>query len=160
MSENNVTGETKSVSLRWSSEQKPEICTAKATSEATPLRRSGREKNDLLHIVLYVILKSGRSVTVVSRISVRSLFAEEARALGLLAFVTIAERVAGEVQCIAASPRVAVCMRSGADDETCANVNLRLRSLFVEASGEFGSCVGKVLYSRIHIQLYAEHNQT
>ena len=38
MSEDNAPEETESVPLRWSNEQEPEICTAEATSEPTPLR--------------------------------------------------------------------------------------------------------------------------
>ena len=84
MSEDNATKETESVPLRQSSKQEPEICTAEATSEPTPFRWSGWKK--LLQIVLYVILRSGKSVMVVRRISVGNLFIEEARALELLAF--------------------------------------------------------------------------
>ena len=82
---------------------------------------------------------------VVSRISVRKLFIEEAIALGLLAFFTIAEWVAGEAHNMAANPRMAVHMRSRTENEACMNPNysqfkihkrtqnLRLHSLFVEA---------------------------
>ena len=80
-------------------------------------------KNDLLHIVVYVILRSGRSVMVVNRISVRNLFIEEARALGLLAFFTIAVRVAGKALNMLANLRMVMCMHSRTDNEACANAN-------------------------------------
>ena len=60
---------------------------------------------------------------VVSRISVRKFFIEEARALGLLAFFTIAEWVAGEARNMAANLRMAMRMRSRTDNEVCANAN-------------------------------------
>ena len=123
MSENNLTEETKLVPLRQSSEQEPEICTTKATRELAPLRQSGWKKTDLFHIVLYVILKSGRSVMVMSRISMRNLFIEEAKALGLLAFFTIAELVAGEAHNMVAKPRMAVRMCSRTNNKACANAN-------------------------------------
>ena len=80
-------------------------------------------KNDLLHIVLYVILRSGRSVMVVSKMNVRNLFIKDTRALGLLAFFMIAEQVAGEAHNMAVNPRIAVHMRSRTDSEACANAN-------------------------------------
>ena len=49
MSEDNTTGETESVLLRQSSQREPEICTAEATSEPTPLRWSGWKKQPAPH---------------------------------------------------------------------------------------------------------------
>ena len=60
---------------------------------------------------------------VVSRIIVRNLFIEEARAFGLLAFFTIAERVAGEAHNMVVNLRMAVHIRSRINNEACANVN-------------------------------------
>ena len=121
--EDHATEETESVLLRRSNEQEPEICTAEAISESTPLRLSDWKKNDLLHFVLYVILRSRRNVMVISRISVGNLFIEAARVLGLLAFFTITEQVAGEAHNMAANPRMTVCMCSRTDSEVCANAN-------------------------------------
>ena len=63
------------------------------------------------------------SVMVVSRISVRNLFIEEVRALGLLAFFTIAEWIAGEAYNMAANPRMAVRMCSRTNRKPCTNTN-------------------------------------
>ena len=62
-------------------------------------------------------------VMVMSRISVRTLFLEEARALGLLAFFMIAVRVAGEAHNMVTNPRMSVHMCSRTDSEACANAN-------------------------------------
>ena len=59
---------------------------------------------------------------VVSRISVRNLFIE-VRALGLLAFFTIAEQVAGEAHDIVVNLRMAVRICSRTDSKACANAN-------------------------------------
>ena len=63
------------------------------------------------------------SVMVVSRISVWNVFIEEARTLGLLAFFTIAEQVAGEAHNIPANPRIAVRMHSRTDSKARTNAN-------------------------------------
>ena len=60
---------------------------------------------------------------VMSRISVRNLLIEEARALGLLAFFTVAEWVAGEAYNIAANLRMVVRMCSRTDGVAYANAN-------------------------------------
>ena len=57
---------------------------------------------------------------VMSGISVRNLFIEEARALGLLVFFPIAEQVAGEAHSIAANSRMAVRMHCRTDSKGCA----------------------------------------
>ena len=83
---------------------------------------------------------------VVSRMVVRNLFIEEARALRLLAFFIIAERVAGNIRNMAVNPRMSVSTHSRTDSEACANANygqlkihkrsqnLSLQQLFVEES--------------------------
>ena len=58
-----------------------------------------------------------------SRISVRNLFIEEARVLGLLAFFMIAEQVASEACNMVMNLRMAVHMHSKTDCEACANEN-------------------------------------
>ena len=47
--EDHATKESESVSLRWSSEQEPEICTIEATCEPAPLRRSSWKKRPAPH---------------------------------------------------------------------------------------------------------------
>ena len=49
MSEDNATKETESVTIRWSNEQEPEICTAEATGEPTTLRWSSLKKQPAPH---------------------------------------------------------------------------------------------------------------
>ena len=85
---------------------------------------------------------------VVSRLSVRNLFIEKARAFGLLALFTIAEWVVGDTRNMAVNARMTVSMRSRTDSEACTNANygrlkmhkgsqnFSLHSLFVEETTE------------------------
>ena len=83
---------------------------------------------------------------VVTRISVRNLFKEEARALGLFAFFTITEQITGKASNMVANSRMVVHTCSRTDSGACANANygqlkihkrsqnFSLRQLFIEES--------------------------
>ena len=147
-SKDNATKDTESVPLRWSSEQEPEVCTPEATSETTQLRWSGWKKNNLLNIVLYVIPRSGRSVMIMNMISVKNLFIEEARTLGLLVFFTIAEWVTGEAHNIVVNPKwLCAC----AAELTARLVLIMVNSIYIKGARIFHNSNCSLRHKRVQI---------